>query len=266
MQYQIKPMNTKKHNQKPYTIHCLIAAITVIFIGCYFAQISFADSNIQSTSEDWQDAEIITEDGVSENNKNSYHVDDPFEKCNRQIYAFNKAMDTLAFKPSAKLYRTITTNWIRNRISNILSNLQEPLRFFHGVLTFNPKAAAYSSARFLINSTIGLAGMFDIAAKQNIPKLYSDSGLVLKKYGVGKGAYIILPFLGPSTIRDTAGLGIDFFALDSVRWIASKQFQIGRAALNYINQREILLDTIEDINNIALDEYVTVRSLYTQGR
>lgn len=191
---------------------------------------------------------------------------DPFESTNRKIYRFNTIVDNVAIKPAAKIYRFITPNVAKRRISSVLSNLQEPLHVVHGLLTLNPKHTFTSLFRFIINTTIGVLGLFDIAELNNLKRYNSTFGDVLAHYNVKLGPYLVLPILGPSSLRNGIGTGVDFFInpINNVDVKHSNRYMYSHYGLYLISERESLLDATDAIEKASIDPYSMVRSIYFQ--
>ena len=143
-------------------------------------------------------------------------VNDPFEGVNRNIYAFNEAVDKAAIEPVARGYRAVVPEPGREGVHNVLTNLRQPIVFTNSVLQGNANASGETLSRFLINSTIGVAGIFDVASTLGIEEHDEDFGQTLGVWGAGSGAYIVLPVLGPSNVRDTVGMVADAVAFSFV--------------------------------------------------
>src|SRR3989338_7057501 len=136
--------------------------------------------------------------------------DDPYESLNRKVHDFNMAFDATMLRPPARLYKAITPNPIRNGINNAFNNLLLFSTVANDLLQFDLRMALRDTTRLGINSTIGIAGVFDPASQWGLPAHYNDMGLTLAKWGDKKSPYLVLPFLGPSTIRDSMGMIYDF--------------------------------------------------------
>ncbi|MGL4357498.1 MlaA family lipoprotein [Cetobacterium sp.] len=132
-------------------------------------------------------------------------VYDPLEPLNRRVYYFNYYLDKYVLIPAVNTYEYITPTFVQKGVSNFFSNLQEINTFLNSLLQFEGKKATITLARFGINSTFGVLGLFDVASALELPKTYEDFGLTLAKYGVGNGPYLVLPGFGPSNLRDTTG-------------------------------------------------------------
>jgi phospholipid-binding lipoprotein MlaA len=193
---------------------------------------------------------------------------DPYEAQNRQIFAFNQAVDNAVMLPVAKFYVRAVPELARDGIHNFLVNLDVPVTFANDVLQADPDRAANSFGRFVINSTFGIGGLIDVAAKAGVPEHSSDFGETLGVWGVGDYPYLVLPVLGPSNPRDAFGYGVDI-ALDPSTWISwrsSIYYKIGRDALKLVDERAQNIGTLAEIERSSVDTYATLRSLYRQHR
>ena len=196
-------------------------------------------------------------------------INDPLEPTNRVIQDFNDGVDRIILKPIAQLYDFILPDFIQDRVTQALANLSEPFTLANNILQGDPEAASETLARFLTNSTIGLGGMFNVAAEGGLERRPEDFGQTLAVWGVGEGPYLVLPFLGPSNPRDTVGLVAEFFG-DPVD-IAFDQFDVKNASLIrtatlVVDARARNLDTLDELRAGSLDYYATLRSAYRQLR
>jgi len=192
--------------------------------------------------------------------------EDPMESMNRGIFKFNEVVDNILLKPVAKGYRGITTPYIRDRIGGIANNLGEPVTVANALLQGDVNRSFISFWRFLINSTVGIGGMFDVASTAGLSYRVEDFGQTLAVWGAGSGPYIVLPIFGPSNARDTVGMVVDYFT-DPFHYAMeddTDEFYYGAA--KGIVKRERLLDPIDDIYESSLDPYTSFRSIYTQQR
>jgi phospholipid-binding lipoprotein MlaA len=198
-------------------------------------------------------------------------TNDPLEPTNRVFYAINNGIDTAILRPAAKAYRFLVPEPVRDGVHNVLSNIGTPVQLSNDMLEGNPRRAGDTFMRFVINTTVGVFGVFDVAKRWGYAKHDSDFGITLANWGVSEGPFLYLPVLGPSDPRDAAGFGVDL-AMDPFTWIGKppdpglKAFNWSRFALNAIDTRERLLDPIDQIKKTALDPYATFRSLYRQHR
>jgi phospholipid-binding lipoprotein MlaA len=196
-------------------------------------------------------------------------INDPLEPTNRFFYRVNDGLDTYIMKPVAKGYVHITTQGIRNHVGYFTSNIGEPARLLNFMASGMPRAAGTSFMRFLINSTIGIGGIFDPASALGYKETDTDFGLTLAIWGMPPGPYLYLPLFGPSGARDVLNLPVEYFATPMEAAPASDALtDFGRAetGLNLINTRANFLGPIDQVKATALDPYATFRSLYRQSR
>lgn len=187
---------------------------------------------------------------------------DPYEHFNRKVYRFNDAADRYAVKPAAKAYRNVTPQFVRDGISNFFDNLSDPLTALNQVMQGKFKNAASDTGRFLVNSTVGVLGLFDVASKIPLPHHKEDFGQTLGVWGVGPGPYLMLPFLGPSTVRDLSGRGVDT-VINPRRYFMKTKTDILLLAAEGLNTRAELIP-VEGI--VQGDKYLFIRDLYLQKR
>lgn len=192
--------------------------------------------------------------------------EDPLESVNRGVYAFNEVVDKNVIGPIAKGYRYITPDPVRERIGNFSDNLREPVSMLNALLQGDVEQGLTSFWRFAINTTIGFAGINDVASEAGLKERREDFGQTLGTYGAGNGPYIVLPLLGPSNGRDTIGMVVDWFTNPFNYVIDDNAGQIALAAGQGLVERERLIDPIDDIYETSLDPYVTFRSVYYQHR
>ena len=197
-------------------------------------------------------------------------VYDPWEGWNRQVFAFNETVDKAAIAPVARAYRVATPSLFREGVNNVLSNLREPVVFANTVLQGNPDASGETFGRFLINSTVGVVGIFDVASTLGVMKHDEDFGQTLGVWGVEPGPYVVLPILGPSNVRDTFGRGVDN-AFDPLTWTEfddpdlDDDIQITRTVVGAIATRERLIETFETLREQP-EPYVAMRRTYSSQR
>jgi phospholipid-binding lipoprotein MlaA len=196
-------------------------------------------------------------------------TNDPLEPTNRVFYAVNNGLDTVILRPAAQAYRFVVPGKVREGIHNVLSNLGTPVQLSNDILEGKPRRAGDTTMRFLINSTVGVLGIFDVATDWGYPNHDSDFGMTLANWGVPEGPFLFLPVLGPSGPRDAVGFGTDM-VLDPFTWVGqgAAVTAIGwtRFAVSAVDARERVLDSIDQIKKTALDPYATFRSLYRQHR
>jgi phospholipid-binding lipoprotein MlaA len=196
-------------------------------------------------------------------------TNDPLEPTNRVFYAINNGLDTVILKPAAEAYRYVVPAPVRNGVHNVLGNLGSPVQLANDMLEGKPRRAGDTTMRFLINSTVGVLGIFDFAKGWGYPPHDSDFGMTLANWGVPEGPFLYLPVLGPTNPRDATGFGVDI-GMDPFTWIGGNTawtaFGWSRYGLSAVDTRERLLDSIDQIKKTALDPYATFRSLYRQHR
>ncbi len=203
---------------------------------------------------------------------NTAALRDPYEKTNRTIYGINRGLDKAVVTPATKVYRAVIPTAARHGVSNGFSNLVEPTSFINAVLQGKIKQAFRTVDRFLINSVLGVGGLADHATSMGRPAEPEDFGQTLAVWGVNSGPYLMLPFIGPSTLRDAVGFGVDSFA-DPIPYArnAALDPSFGQKVAIFggqtLNLRSDLIDAgVDGVLASSLDEYATVRSAYLQRR
>lgn len=199
----------------------------------------------------------------STTNKNT-SSEDPFEGLNRKIYAFNHVVDRAFIRPVAKTYDFFMPDPAQKGVTHFFSNLGEVPNVANDVLQADIQWALVDTWRFILNSTIGVAGLFDMASIMGLPKHKQDFGITLMKWGYKNSAYIVLPILGPYTIRDTIGLPVNV-VLSPIYYVHPLKYSIAIETLNLINIRANLLGTDRLVDE-AFDPYIFVRDAYLQNR
>jgi phospholipid-binding lipoprotein MlaA len=195
---------------------------------------------------------------------------DPWEPLNRRTFALNLFFDRILIKPVAEDYRDMVAEPTRQAVRHFLDNLNEPVVLINDTLQGRFASSAKTGARFVVNSTAGLAGFADVATRHGLPRQSGDFGQTLSAWGFGEGPYLIIPLFGPSSPRDGIGLGVDLY-LDPFRYVARANnyptgVTAGRTFLDGIDQRERNLDALDEMQREAVDFYASFRSLYRQNR
>lgn len=190
------------------------------------------------------------------------HPDDPWEGFNRKVFAFNDVLDRYALKPVAQGYRFITPDPVETGVGNFFSNLGEIRTTLNSLLQGKGTNAGVATGRFLINTTVGIGGLFDVASRMEITGREEDFGQTLGAWGLGEGAYLVLPLLGPSTVRDTAGLPADMVTYPTT-YVEDDAVRLSLTALRVIDTRAGLLDQEALISG---DRYSFIRDAYLQQR
>jgi len=191
---------------------------------------------------------------------------DPLEGINRGIYKFNDVADKAVIKPVAGAYKAVLPSPVRSGVNNFFGNLSTFVSVINDILQFKFDKAAEGAGRFVINSTFGIAGLVDVASMDGIEKRKEDFGQTLGYWGVGSGPYIVLPFLGPSNIRDTAGLVVDSMAFDPLGYVDDPATRNSAYALRFLDKRAQLLPGSDLLDEAALDPYAFMRDAYAQRR
>lgn len=191
---------------------------------------------------------------------------DPWQGFNRSVYSFNNALDQTFLVPAATGYRAVTPDFAEKGVHNFFSNLGEVGVAFNNTLQFKFLDAASDVGRLVVNSTIGLLGLIDVASRMGLEKHDEDFGQTLGYWGMGSGPYIMLPFLGPSNLRDGPGKLVDtyFWPLNYVDLKTSER--IGLTALDVINTRAELMLLEEKASELSRDRYVFIRDAYLDRR
>lgn len=195
-------------------------------------------------------------------------TNDPIEPTNRFFYRVNDTLDTYTLKPVAQAYVAVVPTPVRNGVHNVLSNLASPVLLADDVSQAKPRRAGDTFMRFLINSSVGVVGVFDVAATWGYPAHDSNFGVTLALWGVPEGPYLYLPFVGPSSARGITGFAVDQ-AADPFNYVPHgyglKTLNWARFGLGAIDARSRYLGDIDKVKAGALDPYATFRSLYRQN-
>ena len=195
---------------------------------------------------------------------NPTNPQDPYESFNRSVYKFNRGLDKAVLKPVAQGYKAITPDPVEKGISNFFANLGEIGNIVNNLLQFKLLDASSDTGRFLINSTLGLGGLFDPATAMGLEASDEDFGQTLAVWGLDSGPYLMLPILGPTTLRGVAGLPADNY-LNPIRYLEDESARLGLRGIHQIDRRAQLLDFEEQLES-AIDEYSFVRDIYLQNR
>ena len=188
--------------------------------------------------------------------------DDPFESFNRSMFAFNEGFDKYALKPAAQGYDFIMPSIASKGVSNFFSNIDDIVVFFNQLLQFKFNAAAATSARFVFNSTFGLLGLIDVASSMDLPKQHEDFGQTLAVWGMPRGPYLVLPFIGPITARDSLGLAVDWTFFDPIFRRQTLQQSLVTLTIKYIDIRAGLLKATNILDETVPDKYSFVRDAW----
>lgn len=201
-----------------------------------------------------------------DSSQDSEDIADPIEPINRVFFAFNDKVYFWVLKPVATAYGFFVPEWGRTRVRNVFDNIQAPIRLVNALLQLKMRKFGSEFARLVLNSTVGIAGLFDIASRH--PELKTseeDLGQTFGFYGFGEGFYLVLPFLGPSSLRDTAGKVGDSF-LDPIGYITPLRDAVAVRSLDKVNDASFNIGRYEDIKESAVDPYISIRDIYKQYR
>ncbi|MCH4874899.1 MULTISPECIES: MlaA family lipoprotein [Pseudomonas] len=193
---------------------------------------------------------------------NAATEDDPWEGVNRVVFIFNEKLDTYALKPLAQGYQFITPQFLEDGIHNMYRNIGDVRNLANNVLQAKPQAAGVDTARLLMNTIIGVGGFFDVGTKMGLQRNDEDFGQTLGRWGVASGPYVVLPLLGPSTVRDAIGIYPDTF-VEPYRYMHDIPARNTTAAMEVIDTRASLLSAEKLITG---DRYVFIRNAYLQSR
>ena len=192
--------------------------------------------------------------------------DDPLERYNRAMFSFNETMDKAILKPVAKGYDWIMPGTLSKGVTNFFSNLDDIVVFANSLLQLKFHEAVQTSARLVWNTTIGLLGFIDVATHMDLPKLNEDFGQTLAFWGVDSGPYFVLPFLGPSTVRDGLSVPVDWVLFDPVFQDKELKVTLSLLVVRYTDKRAGLLQATNIIDETAPDKYAFIRDAYLQRR
>jgi len=193
---------------------------------------------------------------------------DPLEGMNRFFFDINQRVDRHAGEPVAAAYKQDVPQTVRGSLHNVLDNLGGPVTVANDLLEVQFTNAGIAAGRFLVNTTIGLAGIFDVATDWGLPERNRDFGETMGTYGVPPGPYLVLPLRGSTDVRDFAGNYLDGFVtpLHFVRYDGSNYVGLMKSTLGSMDNRSANLVTYEDIERASVDYYATMRTLYTERR
>jgi phospholipid-binding lipoprotein MlaA len=203
-------------------------------------------------------------------NQEASAADDPLEPMNRFFFDFNQRLDRHAALPAATFYTSAVPRPMRSSIHNVLANLSGPVNVANDILEIHFQSAVDAAARFVINSTLGIAGIFDVATDWGLPEHTRDFGETMGSYGVPQGPYLVLPFRGPTAVRDFAGNYIDGFFSPlyylHIQFTGKQYVGLVKSTLGSMDNRANNIVTYRDIERASVDFYATMRAYYRQRR
>ncbi len=240
----------------------LLAMLFIILLPLY-----------SSAEEDRSDGQSVTAasdeaptGGPDETMQEEGGMVDPLEPWNRAMFTFNDRLYFWVMKPTAKLYSFFVPEWGRIRVRNAVNNVAFPVRFANSILQLRFHAAVAELGRFIVNSTAGIGGMFEIVkANPDVGTGNKDMGQTLGRYGIPDGFYIIWPFLGPSCFRDSVGMAGDYF-LTPENYITPIQDSLALEGYEQVNDTSLKIGDYEDFKESAVEPYVAMRNAYYQYR
>ena len=198
---------------------------------------------------------------------------DPLESVNRKIFWFNDKFDGYLLEPVARVYDKITPQLVQNGVDNVFENLSYPRYLLSDLVQFKFGQALSHTGRFVINTTVGIAGIIDVAENVGLEKHKEDFGITLAYHGVPPGPYLVLPFLGPSNLRDFVGRGVDYLVTPQylltyadMHWQEEWAIAGGITALDFVRTRVDLFEAVDAGKEAALDLYLFTQSAYYQYR
>jgi phospholipid-binding lipoprotein MlaA len=239
-----KPMvSLMKSRGSPWVLAVMVA-IASTFLGCGTVSRSVALESDQPAGLDY----------------------DPWVRLNEKTFWFNyDLLDHYALKPAATVWHEAVPDLVSQSLGHAFDNLEGPDRLFNNLVQGRFEGAGREAARFVINSTVGIAGLLDVASRVGVKQSYADAGQTLGTYGVGPGPYLVVPFLPPLTVRDAIGYGVDSL-LDPVSYFAPFAAHFARSTVKTINERAANLQIYQDVEDSSLDLYAAVRNGYLQRR
>jgi phospholipid-binding lipoprotein MlaA len=190
---------------------------------------------------------------------------DPWEQWNRKVFNFNDDLDRTVFIPATQVYNEVVPQPIRVGVANFYNNFSDAWSAVNNLLMLRFEASIEDATRVGANTVFGLFGVLDVASEMGLDHHYQDFGNTLARYGVGAGAYVVLPVLGPSTVRETAALPLNRYGTPPA-YFQGTWTQVGLLAVEIVNTRSSLLGASRVIDDIALDKYTFIRDAYLQRR
>ncbi|MDJ0847349.1 MAG: VacJ family lipoprotein [Myxococcota bacterium] len=268
---------------RPPGVEAVAAALLALCVGCASTgkapEPPEADAEVPAAasaadSPDEPEAAGVDEDLYAADEYDDLYFDeeyaetddgDPIEGFNRGIFAFNDTLDRFVLEPVATGLDWVVPDFAQRALRNGFDNLRFPIVFFNDLFQGKPAGAGQDLARFVVNSTVGLGGLMDPAAKIGLPQRNEDFGQTLGYHGVPPGPYLMLPFFGPSNVRDTGGLVVDT-AFRAIGFFIPLVASVAMQGVDTVNRRSLIREQIQAERKAALDWYAAVRSAYSQYR
>ncbi len=242
--------------------------LTIFFLFSVMLSPASAQENSSSYKGETLHMDSPVRHEILQSSSSSVGENDPFEPVNRVIFEINDILDTVIFDPLSAIYTIVFPDEVREHIGYFLRNLSEPIVFANNILQGEMQDAEDTLRRFLINSTVGVAGIFDVSTSLNIPYKKEDFGLTLACWGFDAGPYIVIPILGPSNLRDGCGRIVDF-GVDPINWVGylgdSVFYSNSRTSAQIIDAKSDN-EIIQDLKKNSIDTYATFRTWYGERR
>jgi phospholipid-binding lipoprotein MlaA len=224
------------------------------------------DGDEVESGSDWQDdADWLDDDLDLEAEYADLGDPDPLERMNRGVFAFNEQVDRWALTPITDIYQAVVPQILRKGIANAFANIDAPVRITNALLQGRPKASGIELTRFVTNSTLGLGGLFEAGERVGLEKQSADFGMTLARWGTPQGPYMIFPLLGPTTLRDGMGMGVDFM-MQPVSWVIGPLPGIFVGMGKDFSRREQHFLELTSLRDASLDFYASLRSAFLQDR
>jgi phospholipid-binding lipoprotein MlaA len=254
-------MSTRSRTLSLWYLAAVMAIASVAIAGCG------ARNTSERRAAELSDTPAATLESESSSSDAGEGIDyDPWEPVNERIFWLNHdVLDRYAVKPAATLWQRVVPLPVRRSLANAFDNLGVPDRFVNNLLQGRFEGAGREVVRLVLNTTVGVAGFFDIAARLGVQKSDADTGQTLGSYGVGPGPYVQVPLMQPLDVRDGIGYGIDLL-LDPVSYFAPFLVTLGPSIVNRLNERASNLERYQDAEDASLDLYAAVRNGYLQSR
>jgi len=240
--------------------------IAVTFFVISFFAITLAPETTLAAKK--SEAVNILPDQEKDPNEFAGDISDPLEPFNRLMFGINDVLDTLVFRPVAVVYRTVVPQFARTGIRNIAFNIATPITLTNDLLQGEWDRAQVTLSRFVVNSTVGIGGLIDVAEQGGQPAHFEDFGQTLATWGVGQGPYIVLPIIGPSSPRHLVGRVADIFTnpWTWILWNEPIEHRLAPTGATLLIVREQNLDNIDNLKETSPDYYASIRSFYAQNR
>jgi len=213
----------------------------------------------------WDDDDWLEDEFDLESEFGATDDHDPLEPMNRGVFAFNRQVDRFMLTPVTGVYQGLVPTVGRQGIHNVFMNLDAPVRMTNAMLQGRPKASGIALARFIVNATFGLGGLFDVGSHVGLPEQRADFGQTLATWGTPQGAYLVFPFLGPMTLRHGFGMGVDF-VMQPVSYVVGPLPGMIVGAGKDFSRREQSAIELESLKDASLDFYAALRSAFLQDR